>query len=305
MALSSEAFSRAQAYLTSHARPLEVARFQHAFAGGSVDAIWSALAAFQNEDGGFGCALEPDVRIGASSALATSLAFQLFLEYDAPVSMPMVKQALGYLMDTLDRNEWHWRIIPENTSDAPHAPWWTQAGKEEAFSAFSLNPTAELLGACLHYRDDVDQSVLVSLTSQVIAHLATVDTLELHDLICCLRLSRVDALPIDLDNAVNAALSHTIKTTVATDPEAWNGYCLRPLQVVDSPDSPWFSGLAKAVDANLAFVQTEQQESGAWEPTWSWGGLHPEVWTQAKREWAGYLTLEMLLLFDRFGLISQ
>ena len=46
--------------LRHEARPLERALFAHAFEGGGRTAVLAALVPYQNDDGGFGHALEPD-----------------------------------------------------------------------------------------------------------------------------------------------------------------------------------------------------------------------------------------------------
>jgi hypothetical protein len=53
-------YDRARAFIYRNARPLDIARFQYHFENGSKDAVLTALAAYQNEDGGFGHALGPD-----------------------------------------------------------------------------------------------------------------------------------------------------------------------------------------------------------------------------------------------------
>jgi arginine/ornithine N-succinyltransferase beta subunit len=60
--LNREAFGRASQYLLTQARPLERALFEHRFEGANMDKVIAELAGFQNEDGGFGQALEADLR---------------------------------------------------------------------------------------------------------------------------------------------------------------------------------------------------------------------------------------------------
>ena len=47
-------FERAEAFVYRFARPLDLARWQYHFEGGSSGAVLKALACYQNEDGGFG-----------------------------------------------------------------------------------------------------------------------------------------------------------------------------------------------------------------------------------------------------------
>ena len=54
------AYEKARAFVYRNARPLDIARWQYHFESGSSDAVLKALATYQNADGGFGHALEPD-----------------------------------------------------------------------------------------------------------------------------------------------------------------------------------------------------------------------------------------------------
>ncbi|MDR1558441.1 MAG: hypothetical protein LBS84_01860 [Clostridiales bacterium] len=69
--MSNQTFDRARAFIYRNARPLDITRFQVHFENGSKDAVLTALAAYQNEDGGFGHALEPDAWNPNSSPIQT------------------------------------------------------------------------------------------------------------------------------------------------------------------------------------------------------------------------------------------
>lgn len=297
-------FATAQRFIEKYARPLEQARFRHAFQDGSQTEILEALRAFQNPDGGFGRALEPDLRAPESSALATSHAFQVLRSLSTSASHELIASALTYLLVSLDREEAHWRIIPPAAQRSPHAPWWDQAGREDEFDTFSLNPTAELLGYCYEQRASVPEDVLTLLANRIYVRLAVPGELEMHELLCCLRMEQTIGLPGELVEVLGTALTAQIPKRIATNPSEWTGYSLRPVQVVESPDSPWLGGLEDAVAANLDYEIDSQSPDGSWAPTWDWGGSYPEHWELARREWAGVLTLEKLLLLKRWQRIS-
>ena len=80
MILSAAAFARARRFVATKARPLELARLRFHFDSAPAVAVLAELQKFQNADGGFGKALEPDLRASESSALATSVAFQIIRE---------------------------------------------------------------------------------------------------------------------------------------------------------------------------------------------------------------------------------
>ena len=69
--LTKDGFDRAKNFIQTQGRPLEQALFKLEFENGSVDDVLIQLGEYQNPDGGFGNALEPDVRTPTSSALRT------------------------------------------------------------------------------------------------------------------------------------------------------------------------------------------------------------------------------------------
>lgn len=282
-----EAFEASRQFIETTARPLEIARFRHAFAGGSVEAVFDALRRYQNSDGGFGHALEPDFRAKESSALCTSIAFQVLRSNHAKPDQAFISRGIHFFLETLDRAEGHWRIIPTLAEQSPHAPWWHQAGREEAFNCFSLNPSAEILGYLYDYQELIPRDILSLLSSRVLGHLSDLQEIEMHDLLCCLRLLQTEALPEEVRELLKRKLAVLIPRIVACSPAEWSGYSLRPLQVVDSPVSPFMPELIEAVAANLDYEISSQDKDGAWTPTWTWGDAYPEDWKIARREWAG------------------
>ncbi|QGV78145.1 hypothetical protein [Streptomyces ficellus] len=69
--------SRAEQFIWLTARVLEQRRFAHHFLGGDADPVEAALSAYVNEDGGYGHALEPDLRGPVSQPLHTAHALRV------------------------------------------------------------------------------------------------------------------------------------------------------------------------------------------------------------------------------------
>lgn len=262
------------------------------------------LTAFQNEDGGFGRALEPDLRTPASSALCTTLAFQVLRGIEAGNTDALVSRSMEYLMKTLDREEVHWRIVPCEAQKSPHAPWWNQEGRQDIFDSFSLNPTAEILGYLYDYRSFVPDEVINSVSDKVMHAVECMKSIEMHELLCCLRLMQTVSAPDAMKDMLRSKLTPLVKDAVALTPNQWRGYSLRPLQVVDSPDSSFMAEYAEAVSENLDFEIESQNRDGSWSPAWSWGDAYPEAWNQARKEWSGIITVNELTILKKFDRIE-
>ncbi|MEU4213504.1 hypothetical protein AB0F13_26575 [Streptomyces sp. NPDC026206] len=74
------AVARAEHFVWLTARVLEQRRFAYHFLGGSADAVEAALTAYEGDDGGFGHALEPDLRGPVSQPLHTAHALRVLDE---------------------------------------------------------------------------------------------------------------------------------------------------------------------------------------------------------------------------------
>lgn len=304
MKLSLNAFDLALNFVETKGRPLEAARMKYRFRNGPLGNIVEALRLFQNGDGGFGNAIEPDLRAPESSALGTTVAFQVMRECGMAGFGEMPGDGIEYLLNTFDDSKVMWRSIPQSTDASPRAPWWNQKGREDVFNSFSLNPTAEILGYLYDCQKQTPTNVLSQVTDRVVNHLCDSDKIEMHELLCCLRLLNTRALPKDICDQVQGKLKDLIVAAVTCDPTQWEGYNLRPLQVVDSPDSPFMVGLEEAVSKNLDYEIESQSDDGSWTPTWSWGDAFPDIWEVACLEWSGVITLEKLFTLKRFDRIE-
>lgn len=304
--LDASQWNAARNFLLSRARPLDAARFRFHFEGGDAEDVLAALAAFQNPDGGFGHALEPDLRTPVSSALATSVALQILIEVHAPAAHPLVRGAIAYLLASYDAMMQRWRIIPLEAESAPRAFWWAAEGLEERFNYFWLNPRAELVGALWRFVDPVQVPWLEAVTADVLDKFETNNApLGDNELLCLLRLAEAPNLPESLRSRLNKQLHSAVMEIVCTAPERWHEFVLRPLSVAPSPDSPYAALLADSIQANLDFLLDTQGGDGAWEPTWSWAMLDEAVWSRAEQEWKGVLTLEALRNLDAWGRLTE
>lgn len=295
----------AKNFIFTHGRPLEKALYRYHFEQGSPADVLTALAAFQNSDGGFGHALEPDFRIPDSSALATSIALDILRELHTPTDHPLVKGAITYLLNTYDREQGVWRIIPPTGDKAPHAPWWNQDRLETTFDFFRANPKAELVGYLWTYTALVPTDLKEQSLASVLAHFDTLpETIPVDALLCYLRLYTTENLPPSAYEHLKARLPRMIAASVETNPEKWGGYCLKPLWVVSSPKAPFADVIADALQRNLDYEIEQQCADGSWKPNWSWLGQFPDEWPNAEREWRGSLTLRTLRALKNFGRIE-
>ena len=300
--LTAKNWHKAQTFMQQQARPLERALFAYYFADGAKEAILQALAAFQNEDGGFGQALEPDFRIPDSSVLATTVALQILWQLEIGPDNPLVQGAMRFLVNNYDAQHNAWPFIPPHESQYPHALWWQY---NPDVSNYLDNPRSEIARYYLDYAALVPEGQPQALLRAVVQRLAGLKELEFHALLCYLRLITTRTLDDDTRQQIITYLEPIIKASVVTDSEEWTDYNLKPLGVVSQPDSPFIHLFPEAVESNLDFELTHQGADGAWSPAWSWGPNFSAVWPQARRDWQGVLTLNTLKTLRSFGRLAS
>lgn len=131
----------------------------------------------------------------------------------------------------------------------------------------------------------------------------TTEAISKDELECYLNL--VAALAGQEQERAQSHLLGLVHLSLQTDPDQWNTYCLRPLDVVSSPNHPFHEELEELVEVHLDFEISQQTNDGAWGPTWSWLGSYPDVWPTAEREWTGAITLRTIRTLHRFDRVAQ
>jgi len=295
-------FQKALQWLFHHGRDLDQARLLFAFGETDAKPVVDELANYKNPDGGFGHALEADVRLKDSSVIATTVALQVLREVQADASHAYVQGAISYLVETLDQNALAWDLVPENVDDAPHAPWWDP---EDPKTGFTPNPGMEIVSHFHHYDTLVPKPLLQELTEAALAYLREhAEHLRMHDIYCTEWLRKIRSFPEAVQQEIMGYLHSAVNRVVETDPTKWTEYCLHPVNIVDSPESPYYHDLRNAVSINLDYVIDTQKEEGSWPVYWSWGEntKYQEAWERSQKDWQGVQIIEnikRLLAFSR------
>ena len=306
--LSERQQARTRQYIELYGRNLDSRLYEFHFQNGDRERVLEALSAYQNTDGGFGHALEPDMRTPASSVITTSLGLLLLKEIGATFAEPIVQAAIEYLFSNYDRVNDVWPIVPPQVEDAPHAPWWNYNDSAQNFSDFLANPRACIIGHLYQYKELVPADFLEQATRSLLEYLEqnSPTSLSMHDLLCFLNLAEADNLPSQDREQILAKLAAAVREMVNLSPESWSSYGLQPLDVAPRPDSPLRAALEeRAIEANLDYQIKRQLADGSWPLTWSWADVDPVSWSAAEREWKANLALNNLKVFRAYGRLAE
>jgi len=289
-----DAFAAGSRFLLNQARLLERRLFTTCFGGEPAARVVDALRGYQNDDGGFGHALEPDVRCPFSLPIYVEIAFQA-LATAGTADHDMVTRAGDFLARAAKEAGAGGAVPPafpviESFPRAVHWSEWThQPG---------LNPTAGLAG--LLYQLGVDHpwrsAGAAYCWQQLESGAVPGDAHVLKEVLVFL-----EHVP-DRDRAEKcaAALAPNLASIPMfhLDPDA-PGYGLSPLDVAPQATSRWRALFTDAqIGAHLDRLQKDQQADGGWPITW-------EPPSQAAvSEWRGIVTLGALRTLTSYGRLT-
>lgn len=306
--LPADEFDRIQGWLHRNARPLDFARWRLHFEDRPKEDVLKSLAAYQNADGGFGHALEPDSWNPDSSPLQASHAVEILDEIGfEDAEHPLVQGLLRYLHSGCDReSDGRWRLTVPSNDLHPGAPWWRTETDSPERSAF--NPTAILVGFLLRFDDcttDEYQKTLDLARAQIDGFLHG-PPLDFHPLHCVIHLldavddaERRDEMPWA---EANERAHRRADELIERDPAKWSGYTCRPSWFVRASDSPFLAGNEAVVEQELDYLLSTRNKDGVWDISWTWGAF-PSEFAISGKWWKADLAIRNMRLLREFDRI--
>ena len=281
-------FDAADTFIAANARVIDRRRFQRLFGDDDAQPVRDAVAAYRNDDGGFGHALEPDCRAPGSQSLAVEMALRIMDEAGA-WDEALVRGACDWLAAVAPA-EGGVAFVHPTLAGWPHAPWWVP----EAGDPASVIATA-LIAGTLHARE-VSHPWLGRATELVWARIDALAELGPYDMRAVF--SFLQRVP-DRDRAreVFGRVGPLIldRKLVTLDPET-PGEVHFPLDFAPEPDSLARELFDEAtIKANLDHLAQAQLEDGGW--TFNWLAWSPA----AERDWRGFLTVDALRVLRANG----
>jgi hypothetical protein len=298
--LSGERFRAARAFVDREGRPLDQALLRHHLGEQGPKPALEALAAFQNEDGGFGHGLEPDTTSPASTAIATSIGLRLLVRLGAAGDLPMVRWTLAWLDAAIDRERGVWAIVGPDVELAPHAPWWSWSEDlASSWNGFRFNPTAEILAWLYRYADAAPSGLLAAAEAGMRRTLAETDLIEgAYDLKCAVRLAEAASAPDDLRRPLIGLVR---RSAAAHDPGDEHASAF---DYAATPGSLFADVVADRLERALDQLIAAQEPDGGWPLFWDWSFVDAAAWEKAKRDWRGWLTREALEILNAYGRVE-
>lgn len=295
MTTASSTVERASDFVWRNARLLDRQRFAHRFQGGLAAPVIAALGAYQNADGGFGNALEPDKRCPDSQPVDVEVALRVLDELDDNADWrgvlwaALIEPVLDFLAGITTPEGGVPFVLP-SVRAYPRAPWWDAEDHPPA----SANPTAAIAGLLLKHR--VRHPWVERASDYCWRTISEGATEEVHELATMLTfLETAPDRPRAERELVRIAERIFAARLVELDPEA-TGYVKKPLDWAPTPAS-WCCRLFddRVIASHLDALAARQQPDGGWTISW------PPVSPACELEWRGYVTVEALKTLRAYG----
>ncbi|MDU1586888.1 MAG: prenyltransferase/squalene oxidase repeat-containing protein [Clostridium sp.] len=301
-------YTASKKFILKNSRPLDMARWNYLFENGSKEEVISALKAYQNDDGGFANALEPDCWNINSTPLQTWVATQIIKEINLDdKNHPIIKGILDYLSskDEFDGHRWHGLNTVVTNDNYPHAPWWSYRQKQES----TYNPTASLIGFILKYAEkdtDIYKSAC-ELSKEAYDYFKDNFPLEsMHESACFVELyhyiKECSILNLLDMKEFKILLQKQIKQVITYATKIWNtDYICKPSLFINSKSSDFYLENKEICDFEYQFILKTQNEDGSWGVTWEWND-YPEEWAISKNWWKSDIIIKNIKYIREFKL---
>lgn len=300
-------FRKAQTFMYRNARPLDLARFQYHFENGSKEAVMRVLAHYQNDDGGFGHAMEPDCWNPNSTPLHSNTAGEIIRQIDFnDAEHPVIQKLLKWYASGEHFNGKIWTIAVESNNYYPHAPWWhTESGSS---CHADYNGTAQIAGFIVRYAEENSRlfQLGVRIANEAICALSPDEIMDMHTCACYLRMAELfenanaeKYIPFD---ELKQKLHKSVHKLIETDISKWSNYACLPSSFITSNESEYYSENKDIADYECEHIINTQLPDGSWNITWGWED-YPEEWAISKNWWKGQGIIGKLLYLKGFGLL--
>ncbi|MDE7363147.1 MAG: hypothetical protein K2N38_14585 [Oscillospiraceae bacterium] len=302
-----EIFGKARVFIYRNARPLDLARWRYHFEGGAHEDVLTALAAYQNADGGFGHALEADNFNPNSAPMQTWSACEILREINfTDGSHSIIKGILRYLDSGADFSEKHnqWLSTVKSNDDYPHAVWWNYSERDKDFG---YNPTANLAGFILRFADKESRLYKKALEIAKQAYEWFISNAPIgddHNAHCLMRLyeylSETGLELVDMRTFAEK-LKEEINNNICRETERWKTeYVCRPSMFINSKESMFFEDNRELIEKECELLTEAQLDDGSYIVPWLWYNDYTE-YTLAANWWKSILLIKYMRFLREFG----
>ena len=281
---------KGESFIWQNARLLERVIFEYHFCGGSAERVLAVLRTYQNEDGGFGHALEPDLRAPDSQPLFAEFGLRVLYECKLRDS-EMAYRVCDFLSRHADLEQGIPTILASSRG-YPRAAHWSNPKAELP----SFDRLTGLVG--LANWQEIRHPWLQRAVKVCMGRIATTKYTDAHTILTAFCL--LESLPkrSRTDDLFDKLAQELFEADFFCADAPVTSYGLTPLAFAPTPDSfcrKIFSD--SQIEAHLKDLESQQEDDGGWPIQWEPPG------DMARCEWRCHRTVNALFTLRAYGRI--
>lgn len=292
-------------WIHKNARELEIAIWKYHFENGNKNDVVNALLYYQNEDGGFGNAVDPDNWNVNSLPYATLFVINIlkdieFFDMQHPIYLGIKK----YLdNESYFPNGWTFTVPTNN--NYPHANYYKY---NEDYN--KTESTGIILGFCSfiieYYRETKIYSSVIKLVDSLVDmiysdNLGDMGPAGYITLINAMKKVNFEGYNYD---KLELRLKELVNNSIQRNTEQWPFYGYRPSDYVKSKDSIFYQDNKDIIEVELDFLFDTLPNDDVWPISWSWSDnneKYPKESAISGNWWKAIKAIERVAFLKNFG----
>jgi hypothetical protein len=307
--LSKEDYTEIRSFVYRNARPLELALWNYHFENGSKENVLSALLHYQNADGGFGNAIEPDNWNPESTPYNANYVIEILRGMDfTEIEHPIYKGIIRFLENTAYQGDNGWFFSFPDNDLYPHAIWW-QYNHEGNEKSQNIGITASLSGFILRYlnSDAKLYDTAMKYAEMLLNRLKSDDSYgDMGIFGYCDLFTDLQAAGLYNRFDLDFLESKTRELISKHFHEYRWDYHQDPARALPNPSVYYYSGYEQAVSDALDELIEIRAKNGVWDIPWQWydDGKYAKEFAISENWWKSIKAIEKLLFLKAYGRLS-
>lgn len=298
-------------WIIQNARQLEISLWKYFLEEGSQNEVLDVLALYQNEDGGFAQALEPDNWNINSTPSTTLFALNILKSIGyLDINHPLYQGIINYLSSGGDMMEYGWMFNTPSNDEFPHAPWWGY--NEEANKIESVGITAEFSAFILEYVDSQSKlyQTAMNFTRKLMDKMMNEENhgdmgvsgyTVLVQTITKLKLEGFDY------EAISKRIGVLVTKGIEHDVNKWQYYGYRPSNYIQNPESIYYAANKEIVKVEIEYLIDTKPRNDVWPITWTWfenNEKYAKEFAVSEVWWKAIKAIEKIKFLKEFNCLS-
>lgn len=292
-------------WIHKNARELEIAIWKYHFEKGNQQDVVNALLYYQNEDGGFGNAVDPDNWNVNSLPYATLFVINILKDIEFFDMQHQIYLGIKKYLDNESSFPNWWTFTVPTNKDYPHADYYNF---NENYN--KTESTGIILEFCSFIIEYHKESKIYSVVKELINNLVEMlysDNLGDMGPTGYIKLintmKKVNFEGYDYDE-MELRLKELVNNSIQQDTEQWPFYGYRPSDYIKSKDSIFYQDNKAIVEVELEFLFDTLPTNDVWPISWSWfdnNEKYPKESAISGNWWKAVKAIERAKFLKNFG----